>query len=114
MATSRLACIVTGSARGIGRQIAAHFFSKGYNVCVADVDKKSAEAWISELQEKQKAGSNSADSKSESQPDNVLLFVETDVSSEESVKQCVSTAASKFRRRVLQSQQHRCSLAGST
>lgn len=43
-------CIVTGSARGIGKEIATLFASEGAEVIVNDVRSGSAEEWICESQ----------------------------------------------------------------
>ncbi|MFB6181069.1 MAG: SDR family NAD(P)-dependent oxidoreductase [Candidatus Nanohalobium sp.] len=75
--------IVTGGASGIGRGICLKLAEEGANIVVADVEREPAldEKPTDELVEEK--GSNS-------------LFVETDVSDEEEVKELVYTAASEF------------------
>ena len=41
--------IVTGAARGIGRNIAARFAAEGASVIVADVDREQAQLTVAEL-----------------------------------------------------------------
>ncbi len=64
--------IITGGAQGIGRATSEHFLEKGWNVVIADLDQEAA-------QEIPKA-----------------FFVQTDVSSEISVKNLVDKTLERF------------------
>ena len=63
--------IITGSARGTGATTARRFVEEGARVIVADVNVEGGEATASQLGD-------------------AALFVETDVTSEESWSHCVA------------------------
>ena len=71
--------IITGAAQGIGRAVATHFAKAKANVVVADIEE-SGQAFVNELME---AGYSA-------------LFVQTDVRSEQQIKQLMHTAATQF------------------
>lgn len=73
--------IVTGGAQGIGKYTSLHFLKCGYNVIISDVD---VEAGSECLQEFDKFKEH-------------LLFVETDVSQENSVKECIEKTINKYK-----------------
>ncbi|MEK4387119.1 SDR family oxidoreductase [Solibacillus sp. FSL W7-1464] len=72
--------IVTGAAQGIGRTVATHFAKAGANVVIADIEHDLGVQLAGELQ---KEGYSA-------------IFAETDVRSEESVRQLMETAAARF------------------
>ncbi len=72
--------IVTGGADGIGRAISQLFCKQGARVCVADVNAEMGEAFVHEL--------NSNGYKA--------IFVQTDISSSDSVQKMVSATASEL------------------
>ncbi len=76
------AAIVTGGAAGIGKGIAKVLLEEGCNVVIADVDGKAGEATASEL--------NSMGYGAK------CVAVETDVSSEESVRRMVERTVKEF------------------
>ncbi|MFB6214112.1 MAG: SDR family NAD(P)-dependent oxidoreductase [Candidatus Nanohaloarchaea archaeon] len=71
--------IVTGAASGIGRGIALKFSENGANVVVADIDSEPNQGGTPTHEEAESA-----------------VFVETDVSDEESVQELVYRAAEEF------------------
>lgn len=75
--------IVTGSCRGIGKNIALFFAKEGLNVVIADKDAEKFKAVVSELE--------SAGAKG-------VLAVKTDVTKESSVSEMVKQAVNKFGR----------------
>lgn len=74
--------IVTGGAQGIGKCISQHLLTSGWQVAIADIDAEAGQECLQELK-------NFIDS---------LLFIETNVSCENSVQQCVETTLQKFNR----------------
>jgi len=72
--------IVTGAAQGIGRAVATHFAKAGANVVIADIGHDLGVQLAGELQ---KEGYSA-------------IFAETDVRSEESVRQLMDMAAARF------------------
>ena len=44
-------CIVTGSARGMGKEFAQRLLKKGSKVCISDINEELGEETIKELQE---------------------------------------------------------------
>lgn len=44
--------IITGSARGFGKEFAIRLLSKGAKVCISDVDETAGEATKNELSER--------------------------------------------------------------
>ncbi|MEK5077900.1 SDR family oxidoreductase [Solibacillus sp. FSL W7-1436] len=72
--------IVTGAAQGIGRSVATHFAKAGANVIIADIEHDLGVQLAGELQ---KEGYSA-------------IFAETDVRSEESVRQLMEMAAARF------------------
>ncbi|WP_339173087.1 SDR family oxidoreductase [Solibacillus sp. FSL R5-0691] len=72
--------IVTGAAQGIGRAVATHFAKAGANVVIADIGHDLGVQLAGELQ---KEGYSA-------------IFAETDVRSEESVRQLMEMAAARF------------------
>ncbi|MEK5186169.1 SDR family NAD(P)-dependent oxidoreductase [Solibacillus sp. FSL W7-1324] len=72
--------IVTGAAQGIGRAVATHFAMAGANVVIADIGHDLGVQLAGELQ---KEGYSA-------------IFAETDVRSEESVRQLMDMAAARF------------------
>ncbi|MGE7983411.1 SDR family NAD(P)-dependent oxidoreductase [Solibacillus sp. NPDC093137] len=72
--------IVTGAAQGIGRSVATHFAKAGANVIIADIEHDLGVQLAGELQ---KEGHSA-------------IFAETDVRSEESVRQLMGMAADRF------------------
>jgi meso-butanediol dehydrogenase/(S,S)-butanediol dehydrogenase/diacetyl reductase len=73
--------IVTGAARGIGRQIAAGLVADGFGVVIADVDQQAGEATAEALTA---AGGGAA------------IFVRVDVTDRASVKAAVEACRSRF------------------
>jgi len=86
----RRVCIVTGGAQGIGRAVSSVFFSRGYHVAVADIDKEAGQELVTLLQASSSSSSSSCSAGS-------CLFVRCDVSSEESVKAMVEHVAAQYR-----------------
>lgn len=72
--------IVTGAAQGIGRSVATHFAKAGANVVIADIEHDLGVQLAGELQ---KEGYSA-------------IFAETDVRSEESVRQLMEMVATRF------------------
>ncbi|MBM7667223.1 NAD(P)-dependent dehydrogenase (short-subunit alcohol dehydrogenase family) [Solibacillus kalamii] len=72
--------VITGAAQGIGRSIATHFAKAGANVVIADIEHDLGVQLAGELQ---KEGYSA-------------IFAETDVRSEENVRQTMEMAASRF------------------
>lgn len=72
--------IVTGAAQGIGRSVATHFAKAGANVVIADIEHDLGVQLAGELQ---KEGYSA-------------IFAETDVRSEESVRQLMEMVAARF------------------
>jgi NAD(P)-dependent dehydrogenase (short-subunit alcohol dehydrogenase family) len=78
MAITKKVAIVTGAGKGIGAGIAIYFLSKGWHVVIAEIDQTRAHAF--------------------SEDDSRLLFVETDVKEESSVKKMIERAMDHFGR----------------
>ncbi|MFP4548355.1 MAG: SDR family NAD(P)-dependent oxidoreductase [Fidelibacterota bacterium] len=74
--------IVTGGASGIGKETVKSFIDKGAKVVIADWDEKGGKAVTAELKEK----------------GHDVLFVQVDVSKEESVKKMVDETVKKYGR----------------
>ena len=72
--------VITGAAQGIGRSVATHFAKAGANVVIADIEHDLGVQLAGELQ---KEGYSA-------------IFIETDVRSEENVRQTMEMAASRF------------------
>lgn len=72
--------VITGAAQGIGRSVAIHFAKAGANVVIADIEQ---DLGIELAEELQKEG-------------NTAIFLETDVRSEESVRQTMELAVNRF------------------
>ncbi len=74
--------IVTGGAQGFGAGIAEALFRSSVNVVIADLNEETGNKFVSCMM----SGKNS----------NRVIFVKTDVSDHESVKQLVETTVSEF------------------
>ncbi|MFQ4145239.1 SDR family oxidoreductase [Chlorogloeopsis sp. ULAP02] len=74
--------IVTGGAQGIGKCISLSLLECGYQVAIADIDREAGEECLQEFKNFEAA----------------LLFVETDVSQENSVRKCIETIVNRFQR----------------
>ncbi|MEK4131098.1 SDR family oxidoreductase [Solibacillus sp. FSL W8-0474] len=72
--------VITGAAQGIGRSIAIHFAQAGANVVIADIEHDLGVQLAGELQ---KEGYTA-------------IFIETDVRSEENVRQTMEMAENRF------------------
>ena len=72
--------VITGAAQGIGRAIAIHFAKAGANVVIADIEHDLGVQLAGQLQTE----GHSA------------IFIETDVRSEENVRQTMEKAANRF------------------
>ncbi|WP_336045650.1 SDR family NAD(P)-dependent oxidoreductase [Solibacillus ferritrahens] len=72
--------VITGAAQGIGRAIAIHFAKAGANVVIADMEHDLGVQLAGQLQTE----GHSA------------IFIETDVRSEENVRQTMEKAANRF------------------
>ena len=72
------AALVTGGAQGIGKGIAARLLADGYRVVIADMDAEAGREAAAEL--------------------DGAVFIETDVSSESSVRECVASTVERFGR----------------
>jgi NAD(P)-dependent dehydrogenase (short-subunit alcohol dehydrogenase family) len=72
--------IVTGGAQGIGKCTSQYLLKDGYNILIADIDVEAGNECLQEFNDYQEH----------------LFFVETDVSQEESVKNCVDKTIEKF------------------
>lgn len=72
--------VITGAAQGIGRSVATHFAKAGANVVIVDIEHDLGVQLAGELQ---KEGYSA-------------IFIETDVRSEENVRQTMEMAASRF------------------
>lgn len=81
MESNSKTAIITGGGQGIGRGIAQKFIEGGYRVVVAEIDLEAGEEAVGPLK-----GSGEA------------IFVETDVSSEESVQMMISRTMGAFGR----------------
>jgi len=77
-------CIVTGGARGIGKEICSYFLAEGAVVCIFDLNK--AEALITVDQFEQKYGKEKA------------VFFDVDITNIESVENSIEEIISKFGR----------------
>ncbi|MBU4262069.1 MAG: glucose 1-dehydrogenase [Proteobacteria bacterium] len=73
--------IVTGGAQGIGRGIVSYLLDREVSVVIADKDAEAGRDCLAEL----------------SSPER-LLFMETDVTDESSVKSCIAAAVNRFQR----------------
>jgi len=74
--------VITGGAQGFGAGIAAAFFRLAVNVVVADLNEERGNSLISELTKKKSP--------------NKAIFVRTDVSDHDSVKQLIETTVREF------------------
>ena len=72
--------VITGAAQGIGRSVATHFAKAGANVVIADIEHDLGVQLAGELQTEGYSA----------------IFIETDVRSEENVRQTMEMAASRF------------------
>ena len=72
------AVLVTGGAQGIGKGIAARLLADGYRVVIADVDAEAGHEAAADLEG--------------------AVFIETDVSSESSVRACIASTVERFGR----------------
>ncbi|BAK15358.1 dehydrogenase with different specificities [Solibacillus silvestris StLB046] len=72
--------VITGAAKGIGRSVATHFAKAGANVVIADIEHDLGVQLAGELQTEGYSA----------------IFIETDVRSEENVRQTMEMAASRF------------------
>ncbi|MFY0743887.1 SDR family oxidoreductase [Solibacillus silvestris] len=72
--------VITGAAQGIGRSVATHFAKAGANVVIADIEHDLGVQLAGELQIEGYSA----------------IFIETDVRSEENVRQTMEMAASRF------------------
>lgn len=72
--------VITGAAQGIGRSVATHFAKAGANVVIADIEHDLGVQLAGELQREGYSA----------------IFIETDVRSEENVRQTMEMAASRF------------------
>ncbi|MFA5014392.1 MAG: glucose 1-dehydrogenase [Actinomycetota bacterium] len=72
--------IVTGGGRGIGGAIASRFSREGANIVIADVDQGNCEKKVNEIMQN---GGNA-------------IFVKTNMSKEEEIKNMISEAIKKF------------------
>ena len=72
--------IVTGSSRGIGEAIALRFAEEGATVVIADINENLSSQVVNKIK------NNGSDS----------IFIHTDVSKEEDVKNVVASAIDKF------------------
>ncbi|MBU0965130.1 MAG: SDR family NAD(P)-dependent oxidoreductase [Proteobacteria bacterium] len=73
--------IVTGGAQGIGRGIASYLLDRNVSVVIADKDVEAGQEWAAECNKPER-----------------LLFVETDVTDESSIKSCIAAAINRFQR----------------
>lgn len=71
--------IVTGGAQGIGRGITAYLLAREALVVIADIDAGAGRECLAELNSPER-----------------LLFIETDVTDESSVKSCIAGAVNRF------------------
>jgi rhamnose utilization protein RhaD (predicted bifunctional aldolase and dehydrogenase)/NAD(P)-dependent dehydrogenase (short-subunit alcohol dehydrogenase family) len=74
--------VVTGGAQGFGAGIAEALYKMKLNVVVADVNTEAGESFVNNLNREKSSGK--------------ALFVKTDVSNPDSVKELVSVTASQF------------------
>lgn len=72
--------VITGASQGIGRSVATHFAKAGANVVIADIEQDLGVQLAGELQTEGFSA----------------IFIETDVRSEENVRQTMEMAASRF------------------
>ncbi|WP_339262951.1 SDR family oxidoreductase [Solibacillus sp. FSL W7-1472] len=72
--------VITGASQGIGRSVATHFAKAGANVVIADIEHDLGVQLAGELQTEGYSA----------------IFIETDVRSEENVRQTMEMAASRF------------------
>ncbi|MGA4517046.1 SDR family NAD(P)-dependent oxidoreductase [Solibacillus silvestris] len=72
--------VITGAAKGIGRSVATHFAKAGANVVIADIEHDLGVQLAGELQTEGYSA----------------IFIDTDVRSEENVRQTMEMAASRF------------------
>lgn len=72
--------VITGASQGIGRSVATHFAKAGANVVIADIEHDLGVQLAGELQTEGYS----------------TIFIETDVRSEENVRQTMEMAASRF------------------
>lgn len=80
MASASKTAIITGGAQGIGKGIALHLLTAGWNVAIADLDAEAGADCLAEFE-----------LFSES-----VIFCQTDVTNEASVQNCLDTTLEKF------------------
>lgn len=88
--------IITGGTAGIGETVAYRFLEEGANVVVCGRDAEKGKNVTNKANERLKVKNQKRATSGKNELTNEIMFVETDVTNENSVKAMISSAIEKF------------------